>query len=364
MDSSLSPPPPSDDGPFEAVGPSPARPVPPFETRSYMAMEEMYAESSTAHLKRPRVQVSSSSVASSPHDRKRIREPTPIYEELGEGTSAINNEEVVESSACATPVDAMIEVGEDPPRIRIDPERRVEKTLKSSEHDEPSVLFSEQVGTKTEPTEAMDGETVDDQAVPLEEDVIPEEEPQEDDSEDATAVQEPSPSSSYASDTDGAEHFHQWNERYAEDAQLSSSDGEEDLDDYMEPVWAEYEDFMPDDDATDHYRRYNRKVARSRKHRHTTWTDSGDGRVYVERKPRTTREVFEENLMEGVELQSYHSGDSDDFLMEHRPPLDRAGVKRDIRAFTGSIEVLSEAAGSKRDYQVIDRLGEGACIRL
>jgi hypothetical protein len=329
-----------------------------------MAMEEMYAESSTAHLKRPRV-VSSSSVASSPHDRKRFREPTPIYEELGEGTSVTNNDEVIGTSACATPVDAFIEIGEAPPRIRIDPERRVEKRLKSSDHDEPSVLFSEQLGTKTEPTEAMEateGEihVADGVTQQLDEHANPEEqESPEVNSEDATAVQESSPSQSpspsYTSDIDGSKHFEQWTGCYAQDDSLSSSDGEEDLDEYIDPIWAEYEDEMPDENATDHYRKFNRKVARSRKYGHRT--DLGDG--HVERNPRTTREVYETNLMARIEMQSYHSGDSEDFLMDHRPPLDRAGVKRDIKVFTESIDILSEAAGNKKDYQVVDRLGEG-----
>jgi len=63
--------------------------------------------------------------------------------------------------------------------------------------------------------------------------------------------------------------------------------------------------------------------------------------------------------MEGVEMKSYHSGDSDDFLMNHRPPLERAGVKRDIKLFQQSMNVLSGVTGEKVEYKVVDRLGEG-----
>jgi cell division control protein 7 len=81
--------------------------------------------------------------------------------------------------------------------------------------------------------------------------------------------------------------------------------------------------------------------------------------IVVQNKPRTTRELWEEHLLDGDELKSYHSGDSEDFLMNHRPPLERAGIKRDIKLFTESMSALSDAAGDKKDYQVVDRLGEG-----
>ncbi|RSH85246.1 hypothetical protein EHS25_005053 [Saitozyma podzolica] len=57
---------------------------------------------------------------------------------------------------------------------------------------------------------------------------------------------------------------------------------------------------------------------------------------------------------ESSEGGSYHSGDSSDFEMDHRPVLERTAVKRDIRDFEDSIFLIRE-----NGYKVIDRLGEG-----
>jgi hypothetical protein len=59
---------------------------------------------------------------------------------------------------------------------------------------------------------------------------------------------------------------------------------------------------------------------------------------------------------ESSEGGSYHSGDSSDFEMDHRPVLERTAVKRDIRDFEDSIFLIRE-----NGYKVIDRLGEGEC---
>jgi cell division control protein 7 len=51
---------------------------------------------------------------------------------------------------------------------------------------------------------------------------------------------------------------------------------------------------------------------------------------------------------------SYHSGDSDEFDMGHRPLLERTAVKRDIKEFlAGFPEMMAER------YAIVDRLGEG-----
>jgi len=361
MSSSLTPPPipHSDIRNFEPVRPSPARPTSVLKHRAYLAVEGMKAESSTAGRKRTRTRVSSSPdpIVSSPsgHANKKFREPTPIYEDDVEPA-----DDPSLPNATAGPVaDEVVQTGE----------RRVEDRPKSSEQDEPSVLFSEQLGTKTEPTEAMDdGEAFTVEDVPAEfspADFVNDEELEEDqpETDNAATVQEasPSPSSSSShSDVDGMEHFQQWTERYGRDDRLTSSDGEESLDDFIEPSWEEHEATL-DEVAVDHYRRFNRKIARQKKQKHSAWTASGENRVVVKCKPRTTREEWEKQLMEGVEMKSYHSGDSEDFLMDHRPPLDRAGVKRDIKLFTQSMDVLS-ADSEKVEYQVIDRLGEGTLL--
>lgn len=58
------------------------------------------------------------------------------------------------------------------------------------------------------------------------------------------------------------------------------------------------------------------------------------------------------------EPMSYHSGDSDEYEMEHRPWLDRTAVKRDIQDLY-AIKGLYHHHLRKYRYRVIDRLGEG-----
>lgn len=56
----------------------------------------------------------------------------------------------------------------------------------------------------------------------------------------------------------------------------------------------------------------------------------------------------------------YHSGDSDDYAMDHRHILERTEIKRDIREFVESLgsEFIEWRSGMYR-YKVVDRLGEG-----
>jgi hypothetical protein len=293
------------------------------------------------------------------HVQKRQREPTPIIQATLDG----NLDTVVEAPNSVTVGDATTTNQE------VDQEERVEDRPKSSEQDEPSVLFSEQLGTKTEPTEAIDdGEALPADTVPAvsspTEFVEEGDETQHDKDLAATIIHDPSPSTSPSrsylwSDNEGSDHYQDWTERYARDDRLSSSDGEEDLELFIDPTWELWTECM-DEKALDHFNRFGRKMARQKKHKRLPWLASREDRITVSRKPRTTREDFEEGLMEGVEMKSYHSGDSDDFLMDHRPPLERAGVKKDIKLFTQSMDLLSGESGTKVEYQVIDRLGEGS----
>ncbi|WWC92267.1 uncharacterized protein L201_007221 [Kwoniella dendrophila CBS 6074] len=57
--------------------------------------------------------------------------------------------------------------------------------------------------------------------------------------------------------------------------------------------------------------------------------------------------------------ESYHSGDSDEYEMDHRPVLERTAVKRDIRSFTESLTLLREGIDGYLPFKVVDRLGEG-----
>jgi hypothetical protein len=247
---------------------------------------------------------------------------------------------------------------------------------KSSDKDEPSVLFSEQVGLKTEPTEAVpeldEGEFFVEHISPedtspcdMVDEVGDEEELAEEEDQVAPAPINRSRSSSISSsDPDGDIHYHNWTRRWAFDKRLSSSDGIEPLSEWTRDIWKEDENLL-ETERLDHFRRYTRKVARGRKQRQIGWTDSELDYSAPPKNSRMTRELFEDRLGYGepAHLISYHSGDTDDFCMDHRPALDKAGIKRDIKKFTDSIDALSDRAGNKRDYQVVDRLGEGRLSR-
>ncbi|GMK54719.1 hypothetical protein CspeluHIS016_0113050 [Cutaneotrichosporon spelunceum] len=56
--------------------------------------------------------------------------------------------------------------------------------------------------------------------------------------------------------------------------------------------------------------------------------------------------------------ESYHSGDSDDYEMDHRPWLERTAVKRDIQELYTVKGLFNPTLGQYR-YRVVDRLGEG-----
>ncbi|BEI80242.1 hypothetical protein CcaverHIS002_0107710 [Cutaneotrichosporon cavernicola] len=56
--------------------------------------------------------------------------------------------------------------------------------------------------------------------------------------------------------------------------------------------------------------------------------------------------------------ESYHSGDSDDYEMDHRPWLERTAVKRDIQDIYTVKGLFNPTLGQYR-YRVVDRLGEG-----
>lgn len=58
------------------------------------------------------------------------------------------------------------------------------------------------------------------------------------------------------------------------------------------------------------------------------------------------------------EPESYHSGDSDEYDMGHRPWLERTAVKRDIQALYSISGLYNPTLRSYR-YRVVDRLGEG-----
>lgn len=80
--------------------------------------------------------------------------------------------------------------------------------------------------------------------------------------------------------------------------------------------------------------------------------------------PSRKRRSEEDTALELVDtasdssVASYHSGDTADFEMDHRPWLDRAGVKRDIENLYG-IHKEPDGTYDVFRYLVVDRLGEG-----
>ena len=59
--------------------------------------------------------------------------------------------------------------------------------------------------------------------------------------------------------------------------------------------------------------------------------------------------------------RSYHSGDSDEFEMDHRPIMERTAVKRDILRLYATFHGLRYDEDDYA-YKVVDRLGEGMLL--
>lgn len=69
-------------------------------------------------------------------------------------------------------------------------------------------------------------------------------------------------------------------------------------------------------------------------------------------------EVVESDDDVYVEPASYHSGDSDEYEMDHRPWLERTAIKRDIQELYAITGMQNSFLGTER-YRAVDRLGEG-----
>ncbi|EIW69907.1 hypothetical protein TREMEDRAFT_30137 [Tremella mesenterica DSM 1558] len=55
--------------------------------------------------------------------------------------------------------------------------------------------------------------------------------------------------------------------------------------------------------------------------------------------------------------ETYHSGDTDEYEMDHRPPMERTAIKKDIRGLYDEVMCFSDSR--QRYYKVVDKLGEG-----
>ena len=56
---------------------------------------------------------------------------------------------------------------------------------------------------------------------------------------------------------------------------------------------------------------------------------------------------------------TYHSGDTAEYDMPHRPVLERTAIKRDIRGFMTQMSVLRDRSYRPSNWDVVDKLGEG-----
>ena len=336
----------------------------------------MVAESSTAHRKRKSIATVSISPAKVPDHLKstfkRVREATPIYEDSAD--QELELEVDVENSvpgASTAPAETNAATTTDHDMSghfladANDEQRdRAITKIETSEKEEPSVLFSEQEATRTEPTEAMEDSGV-----------------MEDDESTVVDAPEPKPSQNRISRRQSAAQLERFEvhrpgmddelgdaEDYADLPWMrEQSDGLEDLDEWIDPRtrhpnWDDYLASLQNDEERECAIARQRHLARMKREKylmanHADEEEEEEGANYV----RTTREQLADALAAGHDEDEveYHSGDTEDFEMDHRPVLERAGVKRDIRAFMESVDVLAEHDESKRDYQIVDRLGEG-----
>jgi hypothetical protein len=90
-------------------------------------------------------------------------------------------------------------------------------------------------------------------------------------------------------------------------------------------------------------------------------------RIAEIRGRRRQVQVDENECIDGeVEMDmdgSYHSGDTEEYEMDHRPVLDRTAIKKDIERFVDGLDGMMDEQLNVRSYHVIDRLGEGEYCR-
>ncbi|WVR08562.1 hypothetical protein IAU60_005617 [Kwoniella sp. DSM 27419] len=359
---------------------------------------------STSRLKKRSLrEASTSSPAASRPAIKRIREPTPIYEN-DESTYSPSVTETDSSHAHQTCL---------PPRLGQDasapasmypttaagpssymPEVESCKEAETSENGEgeDSVLFSENTGAGRtdmitgEPNEDIDvgveddDEDMGDETLTAEPKMVPDdrekpggqEEPDIQDGEES-AVTEIGTEGDFALPTDEqflVERMDQDNEVPDQQEQYAEQDagnGEDDTILCQPQTTIDLRKIMPPPaDTTSH------KSVRSTSSRHSNSTSGVHDQMtqVIEKKasiavPPSTQSFvdLEEETYSDEDDQpspsSYHSGDSDDYEMTHRPVLERTAIKRDIRGFTESLSHLRDGVDGILPYRVVDRLGEG-----
>lgn len=360
-------------------------------TRSDEVNAEAEAEGSRP-IKRPRHDLSDRSSVSTTRasPRKRVREATPICDEgtdddAEEDKLEIEEDEEQEAGGSVTPMEpttsgleygTITEVGESSKHVDTLDERVVVQVNGTSDCGEPSVLFSEPgriTEGVTEPTEALEH-------VPLEHDQLEDAEDEEEPLVDDAEEEEDGDEDEDCDDDEFDLELRGTTAVEAEDYPEEEGLGFEPEQEYIPPLDRPLYDsglVQTMDQQEDLSRSFKLTYPRSRIDAYRMGEREDEdlqdipipysmnkGNVKREKdefKPMRRHRTFP--VCEGEpEPHSYHSGDSIDYEMDHRPILDRTAVKRDIKEFCAGVRLLNEPDDSKRMYKVVDRLGEGASL--
>ncbi|KAK4685819.1 cell division control protein 7, partial [Tremellales sp. Uapishka_1] len=328
---SLTPPPPTPSELYRqsvylSVSRQPARPA-------HTVPRALQAEASTSKSshKRAREPRSELSPESENGRVKRVRELTPAYAEDDRQTTTLTSFETHTG-----PLSYSAQEPKD--------DGRVVET--SEEGGEESVLFSEQTketemvtqveasterGAMTEPTEAMGEAEMDD--------FLPEEAEEEDEAEDDDDEDE----------GDG--------EGYGFEVERQPEEEEEEEEDGPDPFisYSETDEHTPEPITTIDTNAWLRAQAGPSNPSSDAVKLSetiGEIGAYIASQPK--RASGNEVYLDEPSDESYHSGDSSQYEMDHRPVLERTAVKKDIRKLYDNSKVLQEGL-----YKIVDRLGEG-----
>ncbi|ORY26611.1 kinase-like domain-containing protein [Naematelia encephala] len=246
---------------------------------------------------------------------KRIREATPICESVEDATTSGGGVGMTADQNASAP--AYTTTGAGPSSYRLDDGGEKGVTSEAGE-PEGSVLFSEQAGKESKEEEGQgEEEAFEDEATNETEGFLPEEFDDGNGHEDQVALDE------------------NFDTTHREEIELEESQDANDLEEA--PPWLD-DPNMPTTVAQD---------------RMSLVLDRQAGSQMIEKED-------EEEEEDEAGPNSYHSGDTEDFEMEHRPVLERTAVKWDIKRF---VDGIAHAEGMQVNgevaYKVVDRLGEG-----
>ncbi|WVF68054.1 hypothetical protein IAT40_002817 [Kwoniella sp. CBS 6097] len=337
--------------------------------------------SNHASAKRQLDERSGSPEPSPKRQTKRVREATPIYDDANDlGSNSVTEADstylTVNHGAHTRRVDenASAPASMYPTTVAgpssYAQENEASQILETSEggDGEGSVLFSEQTGAGTGRTDMInvdEGAFFDDSGMADETIVADEGKPLIE--EEGDFLVEDMQQEGYCDTGAGVGYLMDQGEQLEPQDRGREEEGEETL---VEPIPAtiDLRQVMPPPaDTTSH------KSIRSTSSRHSaSANEHQDQMTQVIERPKANGtsvpqthslvELNEETYSDEEDQpspDSYHSGDSDEYEMEHRPVLERTAVKRDIRSFTESLTLLREGVDGYMPFRVVDRLGEG-----